>query len=163
MTISRSRLAGIGAVAVLGVAVGGYVLWSAKGGDIDSRLINPADNKLVALGERVYAKECASCHGRNLEGQPNWRVRRPDGKLPAPPHDATGHTWHHPDFQLFAMVKEGTAALAGPGYLTDMPAFKNRLSDREIAASLAYIKSRWPQTIKARQGEISRRALQGRR
>jgi mono/diheme cytochrome c family protein len=118
---------------------------------------------LVALGERIYAKECAACHGRNLEGQPNWRSRRPDGRLPAPPHDATGHTWHHPDFQLFFMVKEGTAALAPPGYLTDMPAYKNRLSDREIAASLAYIKSKWPQRIKARQADISRRALQGRR
>jgi hypothetical protein len=63
----------------------------------------------------------ALCHGANLEGQPNWRKPLPNGRLPAPPHDRTGHTWHHSDKQLFDMVKNGTAAMM-PGYETDMPA-----------------------------------------
>jgi mono/diheme cytochrome c family protein len=158
----RNTLIGICVIAVLGLGVVGYVFWPKPGDKVDPRFINAADSALVTLGKGVYDKACAACHGRNLQGQPNWRVRQGNGRLPAPPHDATGHTWHHADMQLFFMVREGTAALAPPGYVTDMPAFKGRLTDREISGSLAYIKSKWPDRIKARQAEISRRALQGR-
>jgi mono/diheme cytochrome c family protein len=109
----------------------------------------------VALGKRVYADHCAACHGDNLEGQLNWRERKPDGKLPAPPHDASGHTWHHSDAQLFAITKRGTAALAGPNYRTDMREFGSLLSDAEIWAVLAYIKSTWPPEIRARHDRIN--------
>ena len=67
----------------------------------------PENLELVALGKQVYATQCASCHGANLEGQTNWQVRGPDGKLPAPPHDQTGHTWHHSDAHLFELTKYG--------------------------------------------------------
>jgi hypothetical protein len=46
--------------------------------------------------------------GANLEGQPNWKERQANGRLPAPPHDASGHTWHHPDAQLFGITKQGS-------------------------------------------------------
>lgn len=101
----------------------------------------------VSLGKKVYESHCAACHGINLEGQPNWRVRRPDGKLPAPPHDASGHTWEHPDATLFSIIKNGVAFHAGPRYRTDMPAFKGTLTDDEIWATIAYIKSKWPERI----------------
>jgi len=58
---------------------------------------NPNNPQAVALGQQVYAARCASCHGANLEGQPNWQQELPTGGLPAPPHDETGHTWHHND------------------------------------------------------------------
>ena len=64
----------------------------------------------LARGEAVYAEACASCHGANLEGQPNWRSPGPDGRLPAPPHDETGHTWHNPDRLLLQITALGTAA-----------------------------------------------------
>jgi mono/diheme cytochrome c family protein len=103
-----------------------------------------ADAARVALGERLYAQQCASCHGANLEGQPNWRGRLPNGRLPAPPHDETGHTWHHPDRLLFAITKEGLVPPHAPaGYESDMPGFAGKLSDDEIWAVLAFIKSRW--------------------
>ena len=112
----------------------------------------------LALGRGVYQAHCASCHGADLEGQANWRKRGADGLLPAPPHDETGHTWHHPDGQLFVMTKHGTAALVGAGYETAMIGFGEVLSDTEIRAVLAYIKSRWPETIRRRQAEITARA-----
>lgn len=112
------------------------------------------DPALVALGSRVYGAECARCHGAQLEGQANWRERLPSGRLPAPPHDASGHTWHHPDRQLFDITKEGLANVV-PGYATDMPAYKGALSDREIWAVLAYIKSTWPAEIRARQERMT--------
>jgi mono/diheme cytochrome c family protein len=115
-----------------------------------------ADALQVARGRQVYAEACASCHGANLQGEAAWQTRKPSGALPAPPHDATGHTWHHSDRQLFDIVKGGVAPLAPPGYVTDMPGFADTLSDAEIWAVLAYIKSRWPESERAVQAERSR-------
>ena len=115
---------------------------------------DPNDPTLVARGKVVYSERCASCHGANLEGQPNWRKRLPNGRLPAPPHDVTGHTWHHSDRQLFDMVKNGTAAIM-PGYETDMPAYKDTLTDSDIRAVLSFIESAWPPNIRERQQRIN--------
>jgi mono/diheme cytochrome c family protein len=112
----------------------------------------------VASGARIYAVYCASCHGSNLEGQANWRVRGPDGKLPAPPHDASGHTWHHDDATLFGVTKLGLEAFVGSDYASDMPAFGDTLDDAEIRAVIDYIKSTWPDAVRERQELIDRQA-----
>ena len=114
----------------------------------------------LAEGETLYVKHCASCHGANLEGQPNWRQRKPDGRLPAPPHDETGHTWHHPDAQLLKITKLGTEAIVGGGYKSDMLGFAGVMSDREIGAVLAYIKSTWPERIRRRHDAMNGRTKQ---
>lgn len=147
------------AVVVAGAAAAMWQGWFAPplAGGAD-----PADPKRVALGERVYAARCASCHGARLEGQADWRSRRPDGSLPAPPHDETGHTWHHADSQLFDMVTRGSAAYAVPGFRGTMPAYAAVLGDDEIWAVLAYIKSRWPATVRARQESINARMKRAR-
>ena len=108
-------------------------------------------------GKALYSRHCASCHGRNLEGQPDWRRRKPDGRLPAPPHDSTGHTWHHSDDHLFQITKLGTEAIVGGGYKSDMPGFGDVMSDEEIRAVLEYIKSTWPQNIQRRHDLLNGR------
>jgi mono/diheme cytochrome c family protein len=149
----------IGVLAAISVAVGigtlGLILFSRP-----KELPSPADADdptQVSAGRAVYAANCASCHGDKLQGQPNWKERKSDGKLPAPPHDATGHTWHHPDQQLFKIVKLGVAAIV-PNYQTDMIGFGNHLSDQEMWNVLAYIKSTWPTNIQVRQAEMTRAA-----
>jgi mono/diheme cytochrome c family protein len=99
----------------------------------------------IALGQKIYAQHCAACHGAKLEGQPNWRQPLPNGRMPAPPHDESGHTWHHTDAVLFGITKEGLVPgkYAPPGYQSDMPGFGDKLSDDEIRAVLAFIASRW--------------------
>lgn len=109
---------------------------------------------VVSQGKALYVAHCAACHGTALEGQPDWRQRRPDGKLPAPPHDATGHTWEHSDRALFEVTKFGFASKAGTSYQTDMRAFKDELSDEEIWAIIAYIKSTWPRRLQEKQRGI---------
>jgi mono/diheme cytochrome c family protein len=126
---------------MLAIVLGGCAQPSA--GFEDPRA-DPADAARVALGERVYAQHCASCHGTRLEGQPKWRSRLPNGRLPAPPHDETGHSWHHADRVLFGITKNGLVPPHAPqNYASDMPAFAGKLTDDEIWAVLAYIKSRW--------------------
>jgi len=115
------------------------------------------DARQVGLGSDVYLKACASCHGKDLEGQESWRSPLPTGGLPAPPHDETGHTWHHPDDILFRVTKYGGGAEAPAGFQSNMPAFAGSLSDDEIWAVLAFIKSRWPENIRERQAAISTR------
>ena len=105
---------------------------------------DPRDAARVARGQAVYAQHCAACHGARLEGQADWRRRLPDGRMPAPPHDESGHTWHHPDAELFGITKHGLVPPYAPaGYRSDMPAFGGRLSDDDIWAVLAYIKTHW--------------------
>ena len=107
--------------------------------------LDASNTELVSLGKKTYENNCASCHGVQLEGQPNWKELGPDGRLPAPPHDESGHTWHHPDSYLIHVVKEGIiAGVDKPlGYQNNMPVFGKILSDKEIVASLSYIKSTW--------------------
>ena len=126
--------------------------------------IDPLDVAAVATGRQLYARHCAACHGSKLEGQPDWRERRADGRMPAPPHDASGHTRHHPDAILFGIVKEGLVPgkYAPPGYESDMPAFGGVLSDEEVRAVLAYIKSTWPQQALVFQREADRRSRERR-
>lgn len=111
--------------------------------------------EVIEQGRQIYADQCASCHGAQLEGQPDWKTPLPSGRLPAPPHDAGGHTWHHPDDILFRIVREGTAAIVGGGYESDMPGFADLLSDAEIRAVLAYIKSTWPERERTYQENLS--------
>lgn len=110
MAVTKRFRITVAVVGVVGAVVAAaFVLWGAgRCGAADHRL-RPDDAALVALGQRVYAGQCAACHGMQLEGQANWRERGPDGRLPAPPHDASGHTWHHPDEQLFQITKHGVA------------------------------------------------------
>ncbi len=113
------------------------------------------DPSILARGAALYVEHCAACHGADLEGEPDWRVRRADGTLPAPPHDATGHTWHHADADLVAMTKHGIAPFAPPGYRSAMPAFADSLDDTEIIAILAHIKSQWSPEVRRLQERLN--------
>lgn len=107
----------------------------------------------LARGQQLYLANCASCHGARLEGQPDWQRRLASGRMPAPPHDASGHTWHHPDRVLFEITKHGASAVVGGGYASDMPGFADALSDAEVTLILDYIKSTWPERERTYQAD----------
>ena len=165
-TEMRARAAAVGGVAlavtavVAAVAVGTALAAGARGIDGTLTRLAADDPAVVLAGGTVYAAHCASCHGADLEGQPDWRRRDANGLLPAPPHDASGHTWHHADDLLFEIVKYGPARVVGdPDYRSAMPAYEGVLDDDEIVAALSYIASRWPPEERDWQREVDRASL----
>ncbi len=153
MMSKRTMWTSVAAAALVAGVVGLYQWRSAA-----EVWADPSDGALVEAGEAAYRGQCAACHGANLEGEPRWRSRRADGTLAAPPHDASGHTWHHSDKILFDITKHGGQRNAPPGFVSRMPAFDGALTDREIHAVLAFIKSRWPAEVRERQASINRRS-----
>jgi len=142
----------LGAVGIIAFAL----LWMPGADEQDTAVrLEPDKAETVRMGAAIYSEHCADCHGSELEGQPNWRSRDADDYLPAPPHDETGHTWHHSDELLFRMTKVGVAKLAGGDYRTKMPAYDGVLTDQQIIAVLSYIKSRWPERMKRRHDRIN--------
>jgi mono/diheme cytochrome c family protein len=139
-------------------AAGGVAAWRL---DAQQHLFGAAafadadDPRLVAQGAVLYGKNCALCHGANLEGQPNWQAPGANGRFPAPPQDQRGHSWMHADAELLHRIEASVYDEAPPGYQSDMPAFKGVLSDREMIAILAFIKSHWPPGMRAYQAYLN--------
>ena len=141
----RARAIGVVMAAIAGWPLVGQVAWASDD---------------LARGAALYAEHCASCHGAELEGAPNWRRPGADGLYPAPPHDATGHTWHHGDRMLFDYTKLGGEGLFAARGITNfesgMPGFAEILTDDEIRDVLAFIKSTWPEPLRQHQEDMTR-------
>lgn len=140
----------IAAVVAATVAIAAAIFFLRSGASDDATAAVPQAE--LALGEAVYVKTCAACHGMDGQGQPGWQTNN----RAAPPHDATGHTWRHPERSLFRFIKTGVLDdICKIDAGTTMPKFKDQLSDDQIRAVLAYIASRWPPQIKALNDAIN--------
>lgn len=131
------------AIAVV-AAMAAYILWP---------------DRQMATGRALYAQHCASCHGADRQGQPDWQTPHPDGSLPAPPHDETGHTWHHDDTFLTDYILRGGQAVLddlGVAFPSAMPGFADSLNPQDAAAILAYLKSHWPHDLRTHQAGLTR-------
>lgn len=106
-----------------------------------ARVVDPVK---YSQGGRLYQVHCASCHGKQAEGAPDWRTPDENGKNKAPPLNGTGHTWHHSDLALVTTIKNGTVKIGG-----NMPAWKDKLSNDEIMLILTWIKAQWPDEVYA--------------
>ena len=140
---------GVGLVALLLLGVAGAMALASA----PSYAIDPTNTQTIALGKEVYDIQCASCHGANLEGEVGYGQESEDGLLKAPPHNETGHTWHHNNSYLIDSIKKGGARLQGANGTSAMPAYENILTPEEIGAVLAYIQSTWPEDILAQQSK----------
>ncbi len=152
--LNWKRVAPITAVTLVAIGMAWYVV-APSAGPASPGLLQAGNPQVVAQGETIYAQSCASCHGDNLEGEEDWQTRDTEGYLPAPPHDETGHTWHHRDQLLFDLTKYGIQKFAGGDYKTKMPAYEELLSDAEIVAVLSYIKAQWPEKIRTRHDQLN--------
>lgn len=160
--MSQSRLIWVLAAAITLVVVSVLAFqWLGRAAGPPG-FIDPKDTRLVIAGKPLYEQHCAACHGAKMEGQPNWRIRMANGRLPAPPHDDAGHTWHHSDQVLLDITLNGLVpgVTAPPGYQSDMPAYKGILSEQQARAVLAYIKTFWSGESLKTQTDITRREQQ---
>jgi S-disulfanyl-L-cysteine oxidoreductase SoxD len=118
-------------------------------------LADANDNAKVLAGRHSYRLYCSSCHGRLLQGQALWQLRDKDAYKRAPAHDESGHTWQHSDEELFHITKYGRFESTPPDRVSSMPAFKNRLTDDQILAIIAFIKRGWPIGLRASQATLN--------
>lgn len=116
-----------------------------------------SDAAMVGAGRAVYGQHCAVCHGAQGEGAPDWE--RPDarGELPAPPHDAKGHTWKHADAMLYRVVQQGWRDAFNKTERLTMPAFKGQLSHADTIAVITYLKTLWTPEQRRFQAEETRK------
>jgi mono/diheme cytochrome c family protein len=152
------RLVIITTLTIAATSIAGWVaLAQTSDAPAPGSLVQPAQVDITA-GQALYVENCAACHGANLEGQADWQNPGADGRLPAPPHNRMGHTWHHSDSVLFGYTQLGGTELLkqkGVDFDSGMPGFGDTLSDQETWNILAYIKSTWPDRERDVQAERS--------
>jgi S-disulfanyl-L-cysteine oxidoreductase SoxD len=151
---SRGRL-GLLVVAALGIAAFGAWLGMPAPAIGDAHFADADDSAMVMLGKKIYMGHCASCHGRNLQGQPLWQLIDEYVGRRSPAHDETGHTWKHSDEDIFHMIKYGRFPSMPAEIVSFMPAFDAVLSDLEILSVAAFIKARWPIGLRISQAMLN--------
>ncbi|SFI13101.1 c-type cytochrome [Modicisalibacter xianhensis] len=112
----------------------------------------------LEAGKRIYRQYCASCHGIEGDGQPNWERQNALGELPAPPHNPEGHTWKHSDAMLYRIIAEGWHDPWNKTERLTMPAFGDVLSPQQIQLVVNYLKTLWTPEQRRHQQEESQDA-----
>ncbi|MFK5882685.1 MAG: cytochrome c [Sulfurospirillum sp.] len=121
-------------IAILALVAFAYYFISAK----DSKNSRWYTQAQVIKGKKLFAANCASCHGLKAEKTVNWRKKLPDGSYPPPALNGTAHAWHHSFAQLMAQINDG-----GEKYGGKMPAFRGALNDDEKKDIISYFQSFW--------------------
>lgn len=110
------------------------------------------DEAQLALGKQVFDDNCSVCHGDNAQGAKDWHQRNPDGSFPPPPLNGTGHAWHHSLDVLYDVIANGSQPGQG-----NMPAWKDKLSQEQIEATIMWFQSLWPDQVYASWYEMQQR------
>ena len=144
-------------VVVLLLAVGGFFYFMTKSQPVAE--IKQIDDEVlyaqIQLGSQLYATNCASCHGEQLQGNPKWNITTDeDGDNLPPPLNGTGHTWHHSPEQLFNIIKYGLK-IYNEDYKGKMQGNPD-LSDEDVWSILAYIKYVWPESIRQKYDSMTK-------
>ena len=144
-------------VVVLLLALGGFFYFMTKSQPVAE--IKQIDDEVlyaqIQLGSQLYATNCASCHGEQLQGNPKWNITTDeDGDNLPPPLNGTGHTWHHSPEQLFNIIKYGLK-IYNEGYKGKMQGTPD-LSDEDVWSILAYIKYVWPESIRQKYDSMTK-------
>jgi mono/diheme cytochrome c family protein len=127
------------ALLVLALALGGLGVFA---GGLAWVLNDPRPPAGAPRSERLYYTFCASCHG--VDGRGSWRA----ALFLIRPGDLT-QAAGRPDRYLFDIIKHGGAPFGRPG----MPAFGAQLSDTDIQALVAYVKTLGARTERSAVGE----------
>lgn len=114
------------------------------------------DPAVVSSGAALYSQFCASCHKADLTGEPDWKTPNEDGSYRAPPHDGSGHTWHHSDQLLLTIIRDGLESVE-----SNMPTYAGTLTDAQIMSIVEFLKSSWPPEERLFQWQMTWQESQG--
>lgn len=118
----RRPLLGLLAALVVVGAIAGALAWL---------LNDPKPPTSASHAERLYYAYCVTCHG--VDGRGSWRA----ALFLIRPGDLASAARSRPERYLLDIIKHGGAPLGRPG----MPAFGYHLSDADIEALVAYLKT----------------------
>lgn len=100
----------------------------------------PVSMQALNRGARLYQEHCASCHGPEAQGHPDWQNPK---VVAAPPLNGTGNEWKRRKQDMIAVIKNG----AKRGGIPVMPGWNGRLSDREIEDIIIWYQALWPADV----------------
>jgi cbb3-type cytochrome c oxidase subunit III len=102
------------------------------------KLKNPeADNaETIEAGKKLYARHCASCHGPNGKGDGGMALSGGE------PSDLTDDKWDYgsTDGEIFVAIRDGVSS--------DMLAYKDKLSEKQIWQVVTFLRSLGPKKSK---------------
>jgi mono/diheme cytochrome c family protein len=98
-----------------------------------------ADATSIAAGQKLYAKDCAGCHGDTGKGDGSMA-----DELNPKPADLTDADWKHgsSDGELFLVVSDGAKN-------TGMKAFKSKMTAHQIWDVVNYVRTLGPKPAKS--------------
>ena len=122
---------------VLAVLAGtGGLILRAQGNADAAKMKNPvaATPESIAAGQQLYARNCASCHGRNGQGGPG------NDLIPAAP-SLLGDGWTHgsTDGEIFTVIRDGVRS-------TGMKAYGRKMTAHQVWDVVNYLRSIGPKT-----------------
>jgi cbb3-type cytochrome c oxidase subunit III len=96
----------------------------------------PANAESIEAGKKLYARHCASCHGQSGKGDGGMAL---SGGTPS---DLTDETWDYgsTDGEIFVAIRDGVSS--------DMLAYKEKLSEKQIWQIVHFIRSIGPKQAK---------------
>jgi mono/diheme cytochrome c family protein len=147
-----ARAAGLAAAITAGFAAGAVATTASPPA---SHFADADDAALVTRGHVVYRNFCSMCHGRHMEGQALWQADDADRWRRAPALAKSGHAWRRSDEDLFHITKFGRYASISATAPSAMPGFARDLTDDDILAVVAAIKSRWPTPLRVIQASLN--------
>ncbi|HUP17539.1 MAG TPA: cytochrome c [Acidimicrobiia bacterium] len=147
----------VSSIKSIGVILASVAIISACAPDGGSDSAAPLEQQRLARGGELYQKHCASCHQTDLSGDPEWRTPNDDGSYPPPPHDSSGHTWHHSDQVLLEIIRNGSDFPQ-----SKMPSYGDKLSDDDIGAILEFFKANWGPEEREYQQRVNEQQTQAR-
>lgn len=93
-------------------------------------------------GRKLFAANCAACHGDRAQGTADWKTPDKNGVFPPPPLNGTAHAWHHPLAVLYQVIQQGGKPMGGT-----MPAWAGKLDEQQTLSVIAAFQSEWPDDI----------------
>lgn len=97
----------------------------------------------LSRGSALYGEHCLQCHGPEAQGHPDWQTPSEGQFAAAPPLNGSGNDWKRSRQELLAIIQNG----ASRGGYPVMPAYKDRLSEKDIESIIAWFQTLWPPEV----------------